>query len=98
MCVQPYIDFQTHVYNNNTNVCCLSQDMVLKRRYARLQKAQGDVALLAGSPADAFDHYTGAIDLARVSNDAVWLAAALEGRVTAKVQQHDLMQRRHTWS
>lgn len=61
------------------------QDMALKRRYARLQKAQGDVALLAGSPADAFDHYTGAIDLARVSNDAVWLAAALEGRVTAKV-------------
>lgn len=59
--------------------------MALKRRYARLQKAQGDVALLAGSPADAFDHYTGAIDLARVSNDAVWLAAALEGRVTAKV-------------
>lgn len=63
--------------------------MALKRRYARLQKAQGDAALLAGSPADAFDHYTGAIDLARVSNDAVWLAAALEGRITAKVKHWD---------
>ena len=61
------------------------QELVQKKRYGRLQKALADVSLLAGSPADAQDHYTTAADLARVSNDWVWAAAALQGLAHAKV-------------
>lgn len=59
--------------------------MLRKRRYGRLRKAMGDVALLAGSPADAAEHYATAVDLARPSADFVWCAAALEGRAHAQV-------------
>ena len=45
----------------------------------------GDVALLAGSPADANDHYSTAVELSRPAQDFVWCAAALEGRAHALV-------------
>ena len=45
----------------------------------------GDVALLAGSPADANDHYSTAIELSRPAQDFVWCAAALEGKAHALV-------------
>ena len=60
--------------------------MMRKRRYGRLRKAMGDVALLAGSPADAAEHYLTAIELSRPSSDFVWCAAALEGRAHAQVR------------
>ncbi len=56
-----------------------------KKRYGRLQKALADISLLAGSPADAQDHYTTAAELCRVSNDWLWTAAALQGLANAKV-------------
>lgn len=57
-----------------------------KRRFGRLQKARGDVALLAGSPADASEHYGTAVELLRPSQDFVYCAAALEGRAHALVR------------
>jgi hypothetical protein len=56
-----------------------------KRRYARAQKIMGDVALLAGSPLDAADHYTTAAELARVCMDHIWSASAMEGYLAAKL-------------
>ena len=63
----------------------LLQELVRKKRYGRLQKALADISLLAGSPADAEDHYTTAAELCRVSNDWLWTAAALQGLAHAKV-------------
>ena len=56
-----------------------------KRRYGRLQKAMGDFSLLAGSPADAADHYTTATELSRISNDLVWCGAAYIGLANSRV-------------
>ena len=46
----------------------------------------GDVALLAGSPADANDHFSTAVELSRPAQDWVWCAAALEGKAHAMVR------------
>jgi hypothetical protein len=56
-----------------------------KRRYCRVQKAMGDASLLAGSPADAAEHYLTAVDLARTCSDTAWHGTALAGLATAKV-------------
>ena len=61
------------------------QEMIRKRRYGRCQKAMGDTALLAGSPADAAEHYNTAAELCRLTNDLVWTSAALEGLAHSKV-------------
>ena len=53
-----------------------------------MQKAMGDFSLLAGSPTDAADHYGAAIELARNSNDHLWMAAAFMGMANAKVNPH----------
>lgn len=63
----------------------LLQEMMRKRRYCRVQKAMGDVSLLAGSPADAAEHYLTAVDLARTCSDSAWHGAALAGLASAKV-------------
>ena len=46
----------------------------------------GDTALLAGSPADAADHYGVAAELARNCSDWIWCAAALQGLAHAKAR------------
>ena len=61
------------------------QELVKKRRYGRLQKTMGDYSLMAGSPADAADHYQTSADLARSCNDSIWLGASLQGLVHSKV-------------
>lgn len=67
--------------------CCAAlQELLRKRRYGRLRKAMGDVALLAGSPADANDHFSTAVELSRPAQDWVWCAAALEGKAHAMVR------------
>lgn len=58
-----------------------------KRRYARLTKAMGDFSLLAGSPADAQDHYTTATDLSRATGDWAFAAGAMAGYAAAKILQ-----------
>ena len=58
-------------------------DASRRRRYARLAKALGDAALLAGSPRDAATHHSTAADLARTAGDGTWAAAALEGLAAA---------------
>ncbi len=45
----------------------------------------GDVSLLAGSPTDAVEHYTTAIDLSKACGDVVWTGAAIAGVASAKV-------------
>ena len=50
----------------------------------------GDVALLAGSPVDALEHYTTAIDLSKACGDVVWTGAALAGIASAKASEHSL--------
>ena len=45
----------------------------------------GDYSLMAGSPADAADHYQTSADLARACNDSIWLGAAIEGLAHSKV-------------
>ena len=67
----------------------LPQEMLRKRRYGRLRKAMGDVALLAGSPADANDHFSTAVELSRPAQDWVWCAAALEGKAHALVSSRE---------
>ena len=63
-----------------------AQEVQRKRKYGRLQKAMGDISLLAGSPSDAADHYATALELARTSSDAIWAGAALEGIACAKAR------------
>jgi len=56
-----------------------------KRKYGRVQKAMGDYALLSGSPLDAAEHYNVAVDLGKASQDWVYVTAAFEGLITAKL-------------
>lgn len=58
-----------------------------KRRWGRLQKAKGDMCLLAGSPRDAFEHYKSSMDLARTTGDLVWYGVALEGLAEARLME-----------
>lgn len=64
----------------------LSSEEVIKakkRRLGRAQKTIGDYCLLAGSPVDANNHYSTALELARLTGDYFWYAGALEGSVCA---------------
>lgn len=63
----------------------MTQETLKKRRIGRQQKMMGDYCLLAGSPADARDHYQTAADLARASTDFIWAGAALEGLAHSRV-------------
>ena len=47
----------------------------------------GDYCLLAGSPRDAADHYSGCIPLCRSVDDHLWHAAAAEGMAAAHASQ-----------
>lgn len=67
--------------------CAQEEAVAKKKRYGRLQKAMGDYSLLAGSPADASDHYQTSADLAGACNDSIWLGAAIEGMAHAKVRE-----------
>lgn len=44
----------------------MSDEEKEKRRWGRLQKAKGDMCLMAGSPRDGYDHYKSAMELAKV--------------------------------
>ncbi len=48
-----------------------------KRRWGRLQKAKGDMCLMAGSPRDGYDHYKSAMELAKVCAACCGVCAAL---------------------
>ncbi|KAK9802768.1 hypothetical protein WJX73_000202 [Symbiochloris irregularis] len=63
------------------------EEQTKRRRYGRLRKAMGDVALLAGSPVDADEHYSTAVEMSRPALDFVWAAAALEGRAHSQVME-----------
>ena len=52
--------------------CCMEQELKEKKKWGRLQKAKGDMALLAGSPRDAFEHYKCALELSTKSSDFIW--------------------------
>lgn len=49
-----------------------------KRRAARLRKQYADIALLGGSPIDALNLYSTAMDLSKSLSDWEWAAAAIE--------------------
>lgn len=82
-----YIDSRDFLGPALSSVAFASEDepQRTKRKYARVQKAMGDYALLSGSPLDAAEHYATAVDLARVSQDWVYVAAASEGLISAKL-------------
>jgi len=61
------------------------QEVRMRRRHTRMQKLFGDWSMLAGSPRDAYDHYSTCVELSRYCGDAVWGAAAVEGMAEAKV-------------
>lgn len=61
------------------------QEVKQRRRHTRLEKLLGDWCLLAGSPKDSLEHYMTCVELAKLSGDVVWSAAALEGIAEAKV-------------
>ena len=52
----------------------------LKRGPGRVCKRQADLCLLAGCSQDALLRYRMAVELARSNNDALWLAAAMQGQ------------------
>ncbi len=60
------------------------EEMKSKKRFGRMQKAMGDYCLLAGSWADAGEHFTNTVHLADSISDHVWLAAAQEGLAATK--------------
>ncbi len=80
----PHLDFMV-LPSATADSITDSQEMMRKRRYCRVQKAMGDVSLLAGSPADAAEHYLTAVDLARTCSDTAWHGTALAGLASAKV-------------
>lgn len=61
------------------------QEVRQRRRHTRLEKRLGDWCLLAGSPKDAMEHYASCTEIAKMSGDVVWSAAALEGLAESKV-------------
>jgi hypothetical protein len=50
-------------------------------------EAKGDAALLLGSPDDALNWYSQAVEQTRAANDVVWMAAALEGVASGALAQ-----------
>ena len=64
-----------------------SKALEKKKHLGRLQKTIADLCLLAGSPRDALQHYNTAQELARLTEDPVWLASILEGTACAVVLQ-----------
>ncbi|GMH32365.1 hypothetical protein BSKO_00199 [Bryopsis sp. KO-2023] len=61
------------------------EEVKQRRKHTRLEKLLGDWCLLGGSPQDALEHFTQCMELAKLSGDVVWSAAALEGIAEAKV-------------
>jgi hypothetical protein len=61
-----------------------------RRRAARLRKQYADIALLGGSPVDAVNLYSTAIDLSKNASDWEWAAAAIEVRAKSKLSSSDL--------
>ena len=82
-----YIDSADFLGSALSSVAFATEDETqrTKRKYGRVQKAMGDYALLSGSPLDATEHYTTAVELSKASQDWVYVSAALEGIITAKL-------------
>lgn len=82
-----YIDSADFLGSALSSVAFATEDETqrTKRKYGRVQKAMGDYALLSGSPLDATEHYNTAVELSRASQDWVYVSAALEGIITAKL-------------
>ena len=64
-------------------------ECILKRNAARREKHSADLALLAGSPLDAYERYMRAAEAAKLAHDPLWYAAALEGVATSFVAMSD---------
>ncbi len=82
-----YIDSADFLGSALSSVAFATEDETqrTKRKYGRVQKAMGDYALLSGSPLDATEHYNTAVELSKSSQDWVYVSAALEGIITAKL-------------
>lgn len=64
-------------------------ECIVKRNAARREKYTADLALLAGSPLDAYERYTRAAEAAKLAHDPLWYAASLEGVATSFVAMSD---------
>lgn len=58
-----------------------------KQKIARFTKHQADMCLLAGSPLDAQEYYTSAVDLCKTHQDWLWVASSWEGIARSKLLQ-----------
>ena len=61
-----------------------------KRDQGRREKWMGDLALLVGSPMDAYEHYLKAMDVGKGGADPLWYASALEGCAAAHLAMADI--------
>ena len=64
-------------------------ECLMRRNAARREKHSADLALLAGSPLDAYERYTRAAEGAKLAHDPLWYAASLEGVATSFVAMSD---------
>ena len=62
----------------------------LKKQMSRNKKMAADLALLAGSPLDAYERYTKAAESSKSLQDHVWYAAALEGCAASFIAMADI--------
>jgi hypothetical protein len=61
-----------------------------KKQVARREKLSADLALLAGSPLDAYKRYVKAAELTKATFDPIWNAAAMEGIAASLVAMADV--------
>jgi len=74
----------------NSKLTSLELETLTKRDEARREKHAADLALLAGSPVDAYERYTSAAEKTKKIHDPLWYAACLEGCASAFVAMADI--------
>jgi hypothetical protein len=60
-----------------------------KREVARCEKLCADLALMAGSPLDAYIRYNRAAELTKAAQDPLWYASSLEGCASSFIAMAD---------
>ena len=64
-------------------------EAIKKQQLGRREKMAGDYCLLAGSPLDAYERYSHAMEMAKASHDPLWYAASVEGCAIAYIAMAD---------
>jgi hypothetical protein len=64
-------------------------EVLKKREVARCEKLCADLALMAGSPLDAYIRYNRAAELTKAAQDPLWYASSLEGCASSFIAMAD---------